>query len=66
MPYTWYDTPDIHFCTFDDFETHCLQYKYKVLNRMVVDQAHHGSRLNRLLPNLMGEVAIHHLAKVEN
>ena len=63
MPYTWYDTPNIHFCTFKDFETLCVQRNYKVLNRMVVDQAHQGNLLNRLLPNMMGEIAIYHLAK---
>ena len=61
MPYTWYDTPNIHFCTFKDFEALCQQRNYKVLSRMVVDQSHQGSLLNRLLPNLMGEVAIYHL-----
>ena len=66
MPYTWYDTPNIHFCTFRDFETLCLQRNYKVLSRMVVDQAHQGNLLNRWLPNLMGEIAIYHLAKVES
>lgn len=63
MPYTWYDTPNIHFCTFRDFETLCKQRRYTVLNRMVVDQSHQGNWLNRLLPNLMGEVAIYHLTK---
>jgi methionine biosynthesis protein MetW len=23
MPYTWYNTPNIHFCTFEDFENLC-------------------------------------------
>ena len=63
MPYTWYDTPNIHFCTFKDFEALCRQRHYKVLNRMVVDQSHQGSLLSRLFPNLMGEVAIYHLSK---
>ena len=63
MPYTWYDTPNIHFCTFKDFEALCQQRHYKVLNRMVIDQSHQGSLLSRLLPNLMGEVAIYHLSK---
>lgn len=61
MPYTWYDTPNIHFCTFRDFEALCHQRNYRVLNRMVVDQSHQGSWVSRLWPNLMGEVAIYHL-----
>ena len=65
LPYTWYDTPNIHFCTFKDFETLCNQRGYRVLNRMVVDQSHKGHRLNKLWPNLMGEVAIYHLTSGE-
>ncbi|MDP1465746.1 methionine biosynthesis protein MetW, partial [Klebsiella pneumoniae] len=24
LPYTWYNTPNIHFCTFKDFEQLCV------------------------------------------
>ncbi|MGB1271578.1 MAG: methionine biosynthesis protein MetW [Endozoicomonas sp.] len=61
IPYTWYDTPNIHFCTFLDFEALCQQRRYRVLNRRVVDQSHQGDWVSRLWPNLMGEVAIYHL-----
>lgn len=63
MPYTWYDTPNIHFCTFRDFEALCQQRNYRVLNRTVVDQSYQSNLLNRRFPNLMGEVAIYHLTK---
>ncbi|MDE1463302.1 methionine biosynthesis protein MetW [Spartinivicinus poritis] len=63
MPYTWYDTPNIHFCTFKDFEELCQQKQVKILSRMVVDQTHRGDWLSRLLPNLFGEIAIYHLTR---
>jgi methionine biosynthesis protein MetW len=25
LPYTWYNTPNIHFCTFEDFEELCRE-----------------------------------------
>ena len=33
MPYEWYDTPNIHFCTVKDFEELCEQRDIRVLNR---------------------------------
>ena len=63
MPYTWYDTPNIHFCTFRDFEELCRQKKLTVIQRLVVDNAHKGDWKTRLFPNLMGEIAIYHLTK---
>ena len=65
MPYTWYDTPNIHFCTFRDFEALCREKNYKVLNRMVVDQSYQNGLLANLWPNLMGEVAIYHLTAMD-
>ena len=61
MPYTWYDTPNIHFCTFRDFEILCRQKELKVINRRVVDQHHQPGFAIKYLPNLMGEIAIYHL-----
>ncbi len=61
MPYTWYDTPNIHFCTFRDFEILCQQKKLVVIKRLVVDQQHRLGWKIKYLPNLMGEIAIYHL-----
>lgn len=63
MPYTWYNTPNIHFCTFKDFEELCQTKQVRILNRMVVDQEHRGDWLSRMLPNLFGEIAIYHLTR---
>ena len=63
MPYTWYDTPNIHFCTFKDFEDLCRQKKLNIINRLVVDRENKGDWQTRLMPNLMGEVAIYHVTR---
>ncbi|MGI0118833.1 methionine biosynthesis protein MetW [Zooshikella sp. RANM57] len=63
MPYTWYDTPNIHFCTFKDFEELCQTKRLRILNRTVVDQSHQGHWLFHVLPNVFGEIAIYRLAR---
>jgi methionine biosynthesis protein MetW len=63
MPYEWYDTPNIHFCTVKDFDTLCREKNIRVLQRTVVDSEHQGSIAGRLWPNLLGEIAIYHLTR---
>ncbi|SFM57838.1 methionine biosynthesis protein MetW [Halopseudomonas yangmingensis] len=63
MPYTWYNTPNIHFCTFKDFEDLCRNRQIRILDRLVVDQTHQSNRFNSLLPNLLGEVAIYRVTR---
>lgn len=62
LPYEWYDTPNIHFCTFDDFEVLCHERNIKVINRQVVNEQS-GQTLKDFMPNLFGETAIYHLSK---
>ena len=63
MPYQWYDTPNIHFCTVKDFDELCSNKKIKVLTRMVVDAKHKRNLGIGILPNLLGETAIYHLTR---
>jgi methionine biosynthesis protein MetW len=63
LPYAWYDTPNIHFCTVSDFEALCLQKNIHVLNRVVVDGDGREGVLTRLRPNLFGLTAIYHVTK---
>lgn len=63
LPYAWYNTPNIHLCTFNDFEDLCAQSGVKILKRLVVNDQHQSRALINLLPNLLGEIAIYHLCK---
>ncbi len=63
MPYSWYDTPNIHFCTFRDFEALCQSRRWQILDRQVVDQSHQGHWLTRMWPNMLGEIAIYRLTQ---
>ena len=59
LPYTWYNTPNIHFCTFADFEALCSDMRMSVLDRLAVDRQHRHSFGNRIWPNLFGEIGIY-------
>lgn len=63
LPYTWYNTPNIHLCTFNDFDALCREKGISVLDRIAVDGGQQGSLLARLFPNLFGEVAIYRLTR---
>lgn len=63
LPYGWYDTPNIHLCTFRDFEAMCREKGLKVLDRLAVDQDQQGSGLRRLFPNLFGEIGIFRVSR---
>ncbi len=63
MPYQWYDTPNIHFCTVRDFDAFCQERKINVLTRTVVDYKHHHSWLIQRMPNLLSDIAIYHFSR---
>ena len=63
LPHMWFDTPNIHHCTFKDFEVLCLERNIKIMDRTVVDNRHQSRWFINLLPNILGEVAIYRLSK---
>lgn len=63
LPYTWYNTPNIHFCTFKDFEELCRQKNIHVIRRSVVNRVHRDHWVTNLWPNMLGEIAIYHVTK---
>ncbi len=63
LPYNWYDTPNIHMCTFHDFEKLCHVKGLTILERTVVDKSHQESLAIRLWPNMLGEIAIYRVTR---
>ena len=64
LPNQWFNTPNVHLCTLNDFEQLCKQHDIQILQRSVVDHSHkRGSLLMNLLPNLLGEIAIYRLRR---
>ncbi|BBP42615.1 methionine biosynthesis protein MetW [Thiosulfativibrio zosterae] len=59
LPYHWYDTPNIHMCTFNDFEDLCAAKNIEVVDRTVVNSNHQTTLGMKLLPNWLGEVALY-------
>lgn len=63
LPYQWYDTPNIHFCTFTDFEYLCRELDIDIIHRQVVADRPIGRLLKDVSPNLFGDTAVYHLRK---
>jgi methionine biosynthesis protein MetW len=59
LPFQWYDTPNVHLCTIDDFEAYCETRKIAIRERVVLT---HGTSVSAL-PNLRGELAVYQLAR---
>ena len=59
VPYEWYNTPNIHLCSLDDFENLCMKNNIEILERATVDHAHQISLGMNIFPNLLGEIAIY-------
>ena len=47
LPYTWYDTPNIHFCTIRDFVALCRDIDATIEQSMVLNRARPAHRLQR-------------------
>lgn len=63
LPNQWFDTPNIHLCTVTDFERLCRREGIRILQRAVVDYSHRHHFAMRLLPNLLGEIALYRLTR---
>ncbi len=61
LPSRWYDSPNIHLCTLDDFEALCAARGWRILDRRLLDRAHRRGWRHRIAPNLFTEVAMYHL-----
>lgn len=59
IPYSWYETPNIHFCTISDFDRLCAAMGLRVERRIVLDSAGNACRRSLLHDNLMGEQAVY-------
>ncbi len=54
FPYEWYDSPNLHFLTVDDFEMLCAKENWPMEKSIFLA----GQREVSTLPNLMAEVAV--------
>jgi len=63
MPHTWYNTPNIHFCTVKDFENLCRERNIRILDRDVVGNTNRQPMLSNRWPNLFATTAIYRISR---
>lgn len=63
LPYQWYDTPNIHFCTIRDFDALCQERNINILDKTVVGLDYREKLLMKLNPNFFGINAIYHISR---
>lgn len=63
IPHNWFNTPNIHLCTFADFEALCAALGLRLIERRVVTQDYGHPGLRAVLPNLLGAVAFYRLGR---
>jgi len=63
LPHSWYDTPNIHLCTFADFEALSAERGVAISGRRVVDSRYRSSALTDAMPNIFGTFAIYGLRR---
>ena len=56
MPFQWYDTPNIHFCTLQDFRELCRELNITILEEFPIPGRH--PYLTRLFPNTFATVCV--------
>lgn len=59
LPYAWYDTPNVHLCTIDDFERFCEARRVKISERVVLSD---GAEVS-IAPNLLGQLAVYRVER---
>ena len=57
LPYQWYDTPNVHLCTINDFDEFCKNHKITILERCVITD----TKAVNFMPNLLGNLAMYRL-----
>ena len=58
LPYKWYDTPNIHLCSIDDFRALCRDMGLRIERAIVLNSKSRPIRMPPPLANLFGEQAV--------
>ncbi len=63
IPFEWYDTPNTHFCTINDFFELCDDLGIEILDQLYLNVRGQSSFLAKLWPNLFTQTAVFHLSR---
>ncbi|MBQ7257988.1 MAG: methionine biosynthesis protein MetW [Abditibacteriota bacterium] len=58
LPYTWYDTPNIHFFTVFDFKDLCKEMNIEILDELYLTKTGNDFRRLHIFPNIRGDFAV--------
>ena len=58
LPYKWYDTPNIHLCSIDDFRALCRDMRVRIERAVVLNRNSRPIQMPPLFSNLFGEQAV--------
>ncbi|HOJ50718.1 MAG TPA: methionine biosynthesis protein MetW [Spirochaetota bacterium] len=61
LPYEWYNTPNIHFCSIKDFEALCQEKSIKITKKIYLKKF--DKKIKSFMPNLFASLAIFVLEK---
>jgi len=59
LPYEWYNTPNVHLCTINDFDQLCKASNIAVIERKVIT----NGKVITLMPNWFGNLAMYRLKR---
>jgi methionine biosynthesis protein MetW len=63
LPYDWYNTPNIHFCSIEDFDSYCGKFNLRIERRVYLSNDRGGRVLQGFCPNLFSESAVYLLSR---
>jgi methionine biosynthesis protein MetW len=63
LPYDWYNTPNIHFCSIGDFDEFCERSGMQIERRIYLSNDRGGRVLRGVRPNLFAESAVYLLSR---
>ena len=63
LPESWFDTPNIHLCTLEDFELLCSDTSIQIIQKISFNSSGNSNIFTRALPNLFGASAIYKITK---
>ncbi len=61
LPYEWYNTPNVHLCTIEDFDEFCKNHNIHIIEKTVMTDGRNVS----LFPNFLGGLAMYRLKKLD-
>ena len=62
LPDSWFNTPNIHLCTLEDFELLCSDVSIQITEKVSFDSKGNSNIFTRTLPNFFGASAIYKIS----